>query len=186
MSAYVFMLEGLNGVNRQPSNGLKFNCQSTKKVIFYRQTSQVNINRQKVLKYLNFHYFSWSSRIPSLLKNLLIGKLSFHVLRNTLFRHYKTLQPAYIWKYLEFLEAKGHTKVNINYTEIDIKLIPWTKLLVNNRQPSKALKCNRQPSKLPLHHPIEALMLVHCAVAGDSHSSYLIRRITCHYVLSKT
>ena len=101
------MLEGLNEINRQPSNGLKFNCQSTKKVIFYRQTSQVNINRQKALRYLNFHYFSWSSRTPSLLKNLLTGKLSFHVLRNTLFRHYKTLQPTYIWKYLEILKAEG-------------------------------------------------------------------------------
>ena len=30
--------EGLNGVNRQPSNGLKFNRQSSKKVIFLPST----------------------------------------------------------------------------------------------------------------------------------------------------
>ena len=32
--------EGLNGVNRQPSNALKFNRQTSKKVIFYFQRSK--------------------------------------------------------------------------------------------------------------------------------------------------
>ena len=32
--------DGLNGVNRQPTNGLKFNRQQSKKVIFSRQPSK--------------------------------------------------------------------------------------------------------------------------------------------------
>ena len=42
--------EGLNRVNRQPSNGLKCNRLPSKKVIFYRQLPkmQSNINRQNV------------------------------------------------------------------------------------------------------------------------------------------
>ena len=42
--------EGLNRVNRQPSNGLKCNRLPSKKVLFYRQLPkmQSNINRQNV------------------------------------------------------------------------------------------------------------------------------------------
>ena len=56
--------EGLNGVNRLPSNGLKFNRQPSKKDIFHRQTSkmQSNINRKSVSRYFKSHYFSWSSK----------------------------------------------------------------------------------------------------------------------------
>ena len=40
--------EGLNGVNRQPSNGLKINRQSSKTEYFYRQLSneRAKISRQ--------------------------------------------------------------------------------------------------------------------------------------------
>ena len=35
----ILLLKGLNGVNCQLSNSLKFNCQPLKKVIFYPQLS---------------------------------------------------------------------------------------------------------------------------------------------------
>ena len=49
---------GSHWVNRQPSNGLKFNRQPSKKVLFYRQPlkMQIDINRQKVLRYLKLHF----------------------------------------------------------------------------------------------------------------------------------
>ena len=42
------LLEGLNGVNRQPSNGLKINRQPSKTDYFYRQPSneRAKISRQ--------------------------------------------------------------------------------------------------------------------------------------------
>ena len=42
--------EGLNGVNRQKSNGPKFNREPSKKLTFYHQPSkkQINTNCQKV------------------------------------------------------------------------------------------------------------------------------------------
>ena len=57
-------MEGLNGPYGQPSNGLKINCLQSGKVIFYRQRSkmQVKINRHKVVKNVNSHYFSCCSR----------------------------------------------------------------------------------------------------------------------------
>ena len=47
-------------VNRQPSNRLKFNCKRSKKVLFYRQRSkmQININRQKVSRHFKNVTFS--------------------------------------------------------------------------------------------------------------------------------
>ena len=53
--------EGLNGVNRQKSNGQKFNREASKKLTFYHQPSkkQINTNRQKVFKYFKSHFFSW-------------------------------------------------------------------------------------------------------------------------------
>ena len=47
-------------VNRQPSNCLKFNCKPSKKVLFYRQPSkmQININRQKVSRHFKNVTFS--------------------------------------------------------------------------------------------------------------------------------
>lgn len=47
----------LNGVNRQPSSGLKFNRQSSKKVIFYRQPSKMQINIS-ILRYFKCLFFS--------------------------------------------------------------------------------------------------------------------------------
>ena len=52
--------EGLNGVNRQPSNGLIFNRRPSKKVIFYREPSKMhsNINLQSVSRYCESDYFN--------------------------------------------------------------------------------------------------------------------------------
>ena len=51
--------EGLNGVNRQKSNGQKFNPEPSKKLTFYRQPlkKQINSNRQKVSRYFKSHFF---------------------------------------------------------------------------------------------------------------------------------
>ena len=82
------------------------------------------------------------------MNQLLTGKLSSRVLKNTLFRHYKTLQLAYIWKYFKILKAKGQdnlqdTEANIYlYIKINIYLNSWTKFLHYNRQPSSAVKFN--------------------------------------------
>ena len=45
---YTHLIEGLNGVNRQPSNGPKINRQPSKKEYFYSQPSneQAKISRQ--------------------------------------------------------------------------------------------------------------------------------------------
>ena len=58
------LMEGLNGVYGQPSNGLKNNRLQSEKVVFYRQRSkmQVKIKGQQALKYVKSHYFSCSSR----------------------------------------------------------------------------------------------------------------------------
>ena len=45
----VLLLEGLNGVNRQPSNGQKINRQQSKTEYFYRQPS--NERDVKFLRY---------------------------------------------------------------------------------------------------------------------------------------
>ena len=42
-------------------------------------------------------------------------------------------------------------KINLFISEINIYLNSWSKFLLNNRQPFRALKFNRQPSKLPPH-----------------------------------
>ena len=46
--SHVFLYEGLNGVNRQPSNGPKINRQPSKTEYFYRQPSneRAKISRQ--------------------------------------------------------------------------------------------------------------------------------------------
>ena len=44
----LFTHERLNGVNRQPSNGQKFNRQSSKKGKFYNRQKAVVISRQMV------------------------------------------------------------------------------------------------------------------------------------------
>ena len=58
--------EGLNGVNRQKSNGQKFNREASKKLTFYYQASkkQINTNSQKVSRYFKSHFsadLTWTS-----------------------------------------------------------------------------------------------------------------------------
>ena len=50
--------EGLNGVNRQKSNGQKFNREPSKKLTFYHQPSkkQINTNRQNVSRTSNLTF----------------------------------------------------------------------------------------------------------------------------------
>ena len=140
-----YITEGLNGVNRQPSNGLKFNRQPSLKRLYFtvnRHKCRFIFNRHdhKVLRYLKFHYFSWSSQTSGSWR---ISKLENSVpmlSKNTLSRHYKTLQLAYIWKYLEILNGNAKTtsktqKFILIYTEINIFFNSWTKFLLNNRQP---------------------------------------------------
>ena len=48
------LLEGLNGVNRQPSNGQKINRQQSKTEYFYRQPSN---ERAKISRQISFFIF---------------------------------------------------------------------------------------------------------------------------------
>ena len=65
-------------VNSQ--NGLKINRQPSK-----MQINQLTINQLKSFKVFKSHYFSWSLRESGFwIKNLLTGKTSSHVLKNTL------------------------------------------------------------------------------------------------------
>ena len=62
----VASVEGINGVNRQPSNGLMINLTSAvEKGNFYRQPSKMQINILKTVKKFQWislsHYLSWSS-----------------------------------------------------------------------------------------------------------------------------
>ena len=110
---------------------------------------QININCHRVfiisLFQLIFTDF-W------LLNNLFTEKTSSQFSK-TLSSHYKTLQLAYIWKYISHLlmwKAKTSSKIRINFyrRQYLLKLLSWTKFPLNNRQSSKALKFNCRPSKL--------------------------------------
>ena len=95
---------GLNGVNRQSSNGLKFNRQPSKNLLPSIAKTQININRQNVLRYFKSLYFCWSSWDSGSWTVSKLGKKNAsYILENTLSRHYKTTQHGYIWKYFEIL-----------------------------------------------------------------------------------
>ena len=87
-----------------------FESLSTDVLYFSFQTSQISLFQ---LIFTDF----------GLLKNLLTGKLSTHVLKNTLARHYKTLQRAYILK----TPPDSEFNINIIYTENNIYWNSWTK-----------------------------------------------------------
>jgi len=82
--------ESLNGVNRQPS----------KKFIFYRQPSKMQIDTVKKFRGISillFFLFQLIVMVYWLLKNPAPNwKTSSHVLKSTPSRHYKTLELAYI------------------------------------------------------------------------------------------
>ena len=59
-------IEGLNGFNRQSSNGLKFNCQPSKK--------QLLLAVKSVSRSFKFHAFSCSSRTFGFQRIILTGK----------------------------------------------------------------------------------------------------------------
>ena len=99
----------------QSSNGLKFNRYiANKEGNFCTATVKIQILiltvSQRISRYFKSHYFRWSSRtsgswrISKLEKPIRILK---NVFKNTLSRHYKTLQLAYIWKYFEISKVKG-------------------------------------------------------------------------------
>ena len=160
-----YITEGGNAVNRQPSNGLKFNRQASLKRLYFavnRHKCRFIFNRHdhKVLRYLKFHYFSWSSRTSGSWR---ISKLENSVpmlSKTTLSWHYKTVQLADIWKYFEILNRSAKTtsktqKLILSYTEIHICFNSWAKFLLNNRQPSKLEKLTVNSQS---YHPTEALV----------------------------
>ena len=51
------MQEGLNGVNRQPSNGQKINRQPSKTEYFYRQPSNERAKISRQISFFNFFNF---------------------------------------------------------------------------------------------------------------------------------
>ena len=86
--------EGLNGVYRQPSKGLK-------KYIFFTVNRQkcklLEINHQNVSKYLKSHTISADLHVIPAPGEFLIWKNQFlNVLKKTLFRHYNTLELLYV------------------------------------------------------------------------------------------
>ena len=91
------MYEGLNEVNRQPSN----------KVIFYRQLwkSESDINRQNFLRYFKLFQFIFTDFW--LLKNLSTWTTKGHVVKNTLSKFFNpwtkfSLINRQPWKALKF------------------------------------------------------------------------------------
>ena len=95
-----------------------------------------------------------------LLKNLLTGKTISHVLKNSFSRRFKTLELISVGS-SKFYYVKGQDnhqtqQLILIYTKVNNYLNSWTKFPLNNRKPSKALKFNRELSKLPLP-PIETL-----------------------------
>ena len=89
-----------NGVNRQPSNGLKSKRQPSKKVLFYRQLSKLHNNCFKVS---HISLLTWSSPTSgSWWKTQLVRP---HVLKHAFSRHYKTLKLAYIRNFFEILKT---------------------------------------------------------------------------------
>jgi len=135
--------EGLIRVNHQPLNGLKSNRLPSKKVIFYRQQSkmQININRQTFRGISNL-------TISSDLHGLLAPEASFkwttsHVLK-TLSLNITKLYNFLISlvKYFEILYLKGQvnlqntTFIILIYTEVNIFFNSWDNFSLNNGQPS--------------------------------------------------
>ena len=93
--------------NRQPSNGLKFNRQPSR--------MQIDVSRQKALRYSKFHYFSWSSRTLAPEESLLKLEKSVSMFSKTysldVTRPYNFLKSENIWKGQDNIQ---HTKVNFD------------------------------------------------------------------------
>ena len=141
-------------------NGFIVNRQPSKKVIFYgqfRQKCEVNINRQNVSKYFNSN-FTISADLHGILapKEFLNWKNQFLCSQKHTFLTLKLtfLISENISKFCKWkarATSKTHQLILI-HTEVNIYVNLWTNFPHNNRQPSKNLKCNRQPSKPPPPH----------------------------------
>jgi len=139
-----------NGVNRQPSNGLKSKRQPSKKVLFYRQLSKLHNICFKVshisLIHLIFTDFG-----------LLVENSVSPMFSNTPWfsRHYKTLKLAYIRTFFEILKTTDQENLvqkHKRYIDI-IQKINFHWITVNSQNWKKI---NRQSSKS--YHPIEAVI----------------------------
>ena len=101
---------------------------------------QGNINYQKVFRHLKFHYFSdpHGLRAPE-------ESLNWKTQYTCFQKHTRwTLQDLTTCLY--FSNTSKTQKLILIYTENNTYLNSWTKFLLNNRQPSKYSKFNRQPS----------------------------------------
>ena len=95
-----------------------------------------------------------------LLENLLTGKTSSHVLEKPSLLKYQDLRTC-VYRKFEILLVKGQGNLQTQqliliYTKVNNYFNSWTKFPLNKRKKSKALKFNRQLSKLPVP-PIETI-----------------------------
>ena len=121
---------------------------------------QIDISRQKVSRYFKSHYFRWSSRTKLLAPEESLRKttMQFPCSKNTLAslsitRPYNLLYTSenisfkiYEWKAM--MTTSERKQLPLNGMKVNIFLNSWTKFPLNNSQPSKALKFNRQLLKL--------------------------------------
>ena len=129
-SQYLIEAIGLNGVSRQPSNDIKFTRQPSKMQIIKGSWSQISHGILAPEESLNW-------------------KIQFPCSQKTISRQYKILQLANICRSVNW--GRNNLQNIINLYGSNIFLNFWTKfpLNINHRyQSSKALKFNRQQSKL--------------------------------------
>ena len=94
--AYVRLTKkGLNGVNSQLPNGLRFNLSPSKRQFLPSTVKMQKSDPSKSFKVFKISPFQLIFTDLWFLKNINTGKTSSHVVKNTLSRHYKTLQFAY-------------------------------------------------------------------------------------------
>ena len=111
---------------------------------------QINVNLRKVSRYFKSHYFSWSSRTYGSWRFSKLEKPapifskthSLDITRPYNLLIFEIISKFYKWK-TKSTSNKTQQLTPI-LTEVNIFLNSWTK-------PSKTLKFNRQPSKLPPH-----------------------------------
>ena len=102
--------EGLNGVNRQPSKGLKFNREQSKTIIFSRQPSKSRFQGISNLTILADLQRLLAPEEPLNRKNLFPCSQ----------RHFleivsRTLQLAYIGKYFKISQVKGKDNIQTKH-----------------------------------------------------------------------
>ena len=115
---------------------------------------QIKISYQNVFRYFISYYFSCSSRDSGFWRTSELELASSHVLKNTLSRHYNTLQPTYTRKkFQSFLSEKAKTTSKTQrllsiHAIVNIYFDFWNSFLLITVNHQNLQKFIRRPSKL--------------------------------------